>query len=692
MAIVLLLLATAIMPTHEQYVPFLNAAVTSSASSSGVTVSQITTGYPDITAAAAGTRTPTKFYQATIPAQGEIGIMGFVYAYYTGARVEAITLWMTSNTNNLNITFGSSLLSRSVKFYMQPITTYTAGASLSPTSWTKVFIPASAFAQGKWIDRLRISNNDTAVATVQFAGFAGNINGTDTVQTVPAQPLPSGLDTSALTFATFQQSEGVWGDSGLQCNFFGDNNKPFMGNDDIADVFLQPYRETNQGDLPMQLTNVNLTNNAWSFPWLYGFPDPSKTPTIVAKTVFDYPNPFSACVCHNADYYIIGDPSVATSQLVVWLPDQSRNLRSVMSDIREKFQPLSAYAQYVKSKRVNGKDTVSIHLRMRVPNRSPYNGTIDFKLHGYDVTYETLPMFDKLIYFSGEYYAVPFRLTLQHWHLLKGTITLLQNNGTKLPPPLGDWGSAWWTNWNMKEFNNMLINLYTKAGQKNIITFPAGSDTTSWIQNLFFSWGATLLNGEGRCGMDTYAETALNETFVNWVRNYPKLVAPRVTSASSTAWAQWKNATPIEPPWMEPKFPMAVYGIWDMWPEVLSGFALTQYANGYRDFFTPIYPPTGTLGLRASSVPLMMTFESAPGIGSVTAQLAGLSRTSRNATLAHEALIEVLARSTKGQIDVINFNDPFYDADSTFPAYSASFLLPSYTVGAEGIMWLTDTM
>ncbi|KAJ3033126.1 hypothetical protein HDV00_006702 [Rhizophlyctis rosea] len=59
---------------------------------------------------------------------------------------------------------------------------------------------------------------------------------------------------------------------------------------------------------------------------------------------------------HNADYIMIGNATEASEIIVAWAPD------------REKFNIniVPAYAAMVKNRRVNGKDTIAVHLRQRI--------------------------------------------------------------------------------------------------------------------------------------------------------------------------------------------------------------------------------------------------------------------------------------------------------------------------------------
>ncbi|KAJ3033021.1 hypothetical protein HDV00_006850, partial [Rhizophlyctis rosea] len=125
-------------------------------------------------------------------------------------------------------------------------------------------------------------------------------------------------------------------------------------------------------------------------------------------------------------------------------------------------------------------------------------------------------------------------------------------------------------------------------------------------------------------------------------------------------WECWKKATPLPDPKDEPLFRMAPAEA-NPAQNYYPGFAISKGYGGQG--YQKIYPPTG--------------------IAMITGVLAGLARTSRNHTLAHEALILAIARNSKLHLNWALRYDPQWDPESGAAGYKSAFLQPAYQTFAQ---------
>ncbi|KAJ3044703.1 hypothetical protein HDV00_001107 [Rhizophlyctis rosea] len=649
-------------------------------------------------------------YEATLPANNG-SVLEFVSSGGANLRnfgpqlYEVFKFWIEADSTDVQLELSCSY--GGVKAWTGPITTWTTGHTINSGSWTPGSIDLAQFT-GHIIDRiiLRTSVGSTNNVRMRITGYAGNANGTDNAHFIDPVAPPTNLP--AYNFTTQDQGGGFWNDQGLECVWACDV-KPIRGGSELGDVFVQAYRDTTVGPLPMQLGHPAVKKDGvveYAFLW-------SATDNRRAKAIAEWPNPFLSCLCQTADFFVIGNPQQATRNLTVWMPITTEPAINI----------LMAYAEVVKQTRVNGRDDVSILVRMRIPNSmggarsmpdyqwvqqvTPdcstgadpwlcpdhiifsntqlgalnlgYNRlqaiTDDnyqyFKRTGYDVAFDLHPTVDKLLYYSGEYYGVPAWINQEHWHLNTGAVKWLQANGKKAPPPIDDWGVNWQQTWDMNAFTEMAKTLNAPPSNRiNIIPFASNNDMTQYFQYLVFRWGATMLDTQGRCGLlaDDSAERALNETFVQWMKT-PSLIQYRGPWSWDTQFmadfAAWKNATPKVDPLTEQVWNMADTSPWEA---PLDGFA-TLRAYGGLPAFMKIYPPQG--------------------VARITAALIGLATTAKNATLAHEAMMIGFARNTNYKGNVAVYSHPQLDTTAWTSGYRSAFSTPDYSY-MKTVMQLDD--
>ena len=104
------------------------------------------------------------------------------------------------------------------------------------------------------------------------------------------EPLPPPPNLPAYTFATQDQGGGFWNDQGLECVWACDV-KPIRGPSNMGDVFVQAYRDTSVGPLPMNLGSHTVkADGVVEYPFLWSATDERRS-----KAIAEYPNPFLGC-------------------------------------------------------------------------------------------------------------------------------------------------------------------------------------------------------------------------------------------------------------------------------------------------------------------------------------------------------------------------------------------------------------
>ncbi|KAJ3053647.1 hypothetical protein HK097_003760 [Rhizophlyctis rosea] len=411
-----------------------------------------------------------------------------------------------------------------------------------------------------------------------------------------------------------------------------------------------------------------------------------------------YPHPALICSLHNADFFEIGDVKGLgeNNTLYVWVPELRYDLMHV----------IAAYATYVKKTRdLDGKDTVAFHIRTRpdpkygseweflrnapliCENDQPkylcpdhilfkdsqmglvHNGRdllhplseleqAYFKDNAYLATMDIYPLIQKLTVYSEVNYAIPFAVYFEPWLVNKKTLSDL---GLTMPPNGPNsalWGGAWWETWNIKKLNEYLKKM-KDAGLSNLLPLPAEIDGVTWETKLAtylgFSYGASVLNPAGRCGLDANMEKALNETIVSWRENTDwehktqtsgyfntgggtGILPWRGIYGGSDEFLKWMDAEPLEDPLKEPRF---IFGaandkVHDDTVQLTTtqpgfGFDKMYDPDGKWNTYTRIYPPTGS--------------------AFIGAKLLGIAKSSRNKTRAFEVLMGAFSRNSRHHVN-----------------------------------------
>ncbi|KAJ3056375.1 Gamma-aminobutyric acid type B receptor subunit 2 [Rhizophlyctis rosea] len=289
-----------------------------------------------------------------------------------------------------------------------------------------------------------------------------------------------------------------------------------------------------------------------------------------------------------------------------------------------------------------------------------------------------MPAIDKLVYYSGDYYGLPVQVEHVDWHIHWDAVKYLRSIGMRAPPPIDNWAGNWWDEWNMEEFTKIAVALYESPKQyRNIIPFPAGSGATPFFQYVVSAWGATMLDGKGRCGLDDYAERAINETFIKWL-SYEGMMQPRIpfnkNANEEKSWSDWLGAKKLAEPWKEPIFVSHTYE--SATPETaIVGFSLQTAWGSLAEYdshgnkidehirFWKMYPPTG--------------------IAQIKGTIAGMARTSVNKTIAHEALMGAIARNKRLHANVALRFDRVWGQTAAVSGYVSAFQLPDYIMATK---------
>ncbi|KAJ3034903.1 hypothetical protein HDV00_004546 [Rhizophlyctis rosea] len=159
-----------------------------------------------------------------------------------------------------------------------------------------------------------------------------------------------------VVYATKDQTD-VLPDTGLDVQWSCMTDPSFVdmrGYMDLQNVTIRAYRDTNYGPYGMNAYS-SVTWDGFNYviqPLWNGNPPRTYSGFLV-------PNPWLACVAHNADFYLIGNNTgKATNTLVVWVPNFGSDAQFIVG----------GYADWVKTKQTaGGEDTVVVHVRLRMP-------------------------------------------------------------------------------------------------------------------------------------------------------------------------------------------------------------------------------------------------------------------------------------------------------------------------------------
>ncbi|KAJ3043588.1 hypothetical protein HDV00_004689 [Rhizophlyctis rosea] len=532
-----------------------------------------------------------------------------------------------------------------------------------------------------YLDTIEIMNWGNGT-TVSFCGFFGPINGQSATLTLPAVPVVT--INEPWIYSTINATN-LQPDTGNVVQWLCPDTMPPMEYPDLQGVMIQAWRDTNVSKpIPMDISSAGFTGTTWNIQAMW-------EPFTRTVNAYFWPHPGFICAHHNADYIEIGNFTQAGDNIVVaWIPefwhDQSH--------------AVAAYATYVKNTQVNGTDTIAFHLRIRPNpvwgsdydwlNRAVINCTAGaprwlcpdhilfkdeqmgwqkegldvlrslndlerayFKRTGFLASIEIEPLLQKYTVYGQENYAIPFAVMLEPWLVNRTTIAAL---GLTMPPNGTNediWGASWWESWTINKANEYIDAMYN-AGYNNLLPLPSeGGGETKMATFLGFPYGASVLDVNGRCGLDDSMVTALNNTIFRWrqktnwtygietaqksnvfVPKVPGVLPWRETypddNPNVITFADWLKRDPLDDPRLEPVFSFEDASLLPAPNNVQSqpGFA---FDKGYGPDYARIYPPTGA--------------------GYMGARLFGIPRKSQNATRAFEVLMGAFARNRRHQVN-----------------------------------------
>ncbi|KAJ3033520.1 hypothetical protein HDV00_006304 [Rhizophlyctis rosea] len=580
---------------------------------------------------------------------------------------------------------------------------YAGNSTTTSDGWTQYFIPEQRWRSLNTVDsdfdivELQMWYNtpqwdSTTTSTNQQIAFCGYFGYADGVPkpigppVAPAFPIPNDIPFEYTTKAIFPG-----GAIGNQTFWICPDNMPVIEYPDLASVNVQAWRDTNISiPVPMDMSTAGYTNGFYNFVAMYE----SNTRRVDA---YLWPHPGYICGMPNADYIEIGNLTQAgpDNLIVVWAPETSADVAHL----------LAAFSYYVLNTRNNGTDTVAFHVRTRV---NPFYGReyawiqladqicsdsvlknvnntrwqcpdlilfkdeqmgwlktgkdalislaglerAYFKQTGFMASLQILPMLSRYTVYSEANYAVPYAVNFEPWVVNGATLTAL---GLPMPPTgsnANTWGTAWWETWNITTLNTYIDKMYY-AGYSNLLPLPCeDGGETKFATYLGFSFGASVLNADGRCGLDDSMVKALNNTIVRWrqMSNWTYGIASPLYSKNGTKFTpgvlpwreeypssipqptlyEWLNTPPLDDPFKEPLFTFKDPTNFP-YPYALQTFSGFAMKTGYGPTYTRIYPPTGA--------------------GYMGAKLLGVAKSSRNTTRAYDALMVSFARHKRFQVN-----------------------------------------
>ncbi|KAJ3037891.1 hypothetical protein HDV00_001235 [Rhizophlyctis rosea] len=572
---------------------------------------------------------------------------------------------------------------------------------ISATQWAKFVIPMTTFPQQNW-DNLKVSSNQPSAngnSIVYIAGFFGNPDGVDKT-TYPVQAdMPQMPDN--WQFVTMNATLAN-PDTGTLAQWICPSKVPLMPYQDLIGVNIQPYRDTDVG-IPVPM---NISSARWdpiSKTWQpYDMWQHINWPTKGGVSAYYFPHPALLCTLHNADFFEIGNTTQAgaNNTFVAWVPD----LRY------DQTYALAAYATYVLNTRQNGMDTVAFHVRTRPPpqygqewnflryvpmnctNGAPIWQCPDhilfkdsqmgivrtgrdllyplsdleqayFKANGYLATMDIYPLIQKLTVYSEVNYAIPYAVYFEPWMVNRATIAAI---GLPYPPDgtnAATWGGAWWDAWNITVLNKYLLKMKNATPNasfsniNNLFPLPAEVDGIVWETKLAtylgFSYGGSVLNAAGRCGLDANMERALNDTIVYWrnLTDWSWLNETALHPNASGSILQWRGtygstfdnfynwmmSPPKDDPRQEPRFSFGAA------TDNVAGTAKVQGAQ-YGFGFDKMYDPDGSFNTYGRIYP-------PTGSAYVGAKLLGVGKGSKNPKRAYDILMGAFARNPRHHVN-----------------------------------------
>ncbi|KAJ3045876.1 hypothetical protein HDV00_006142 [Rhizophlyctis rosea] len=258
-----------------------------------------------------------------------------------------------------------------------------------------------------------------------------------------------------------------------------------------------------------------------------------------------------------------------------------------------------------------------------------------FKTTGFDPAVDMMGQTLTLVTSDGVQYAMPVYVNGRPWWVRQRLFSdylvitdIVKAIPFPAPPPLADWGAAWWIDWNITTFLNMLDYMYDERNMTGIFFLPADISGTAFYTYLGIPFGSLIFDAAGRCGMDAKSEVALNNTLMHWLSKPGLLSDPYIPDpAAFQAWL----AKPInfEKPWND-YGPSLWHPSWapsNTW--TAQGFDTSACYNADCAW---IYPPTG--------------------MSMITAGFVGIPTNSRNPDIAYEALMYAIVRNEGVQANV----------------------------------------
>ncbi|KAJ3043495.1 hypothetical protein HDV00_004884 [Rhizophlyctis rosea] len=448
---------------------------------------------------------------------------------------------------------------------------------------------------------LQIDANVNTVSgeTYLFAGYLGDIADYVPYQ-APVQYISPHLDVppADVVYATANQTS-ILPDRGLNVQWSCQSDPakgPFRKYLDLQNVTIHAYRDTNYGPYKMNpYSDVQWDGSNYIIKPLWHGNTPVEYSGLLVAS------PWLACVAYNSNFYLIGNNTgKAKNTLVVWAPSVGSDLQFIVGGyadwVKTQQTPEGDDTVVVHVRLRMPNDVVSPSyteyqwIGLVTPNcttNAPYwmcpdhifmydhqYGLLraydwllpltrhvsslpkvfsiiyetyplyvepDFKNTGYDIILDMQALPQSLVVQDGILYAAPLTITMFPWKFNTTTLnaynTANPNHKLQVPPPMGAWGTAWWTSWNMTTFQNYMTALYNADPQNRyLFSLPAGLGAeTEFGSYSLFVYGGTLLSTDGRyvdfsqmkpsivnvinlatftirCGLDDLAVKAWNET------------------------------------------------------------------------------------------------------------------------------------------------------------------------------------
>ncbi|KAJ3050480.1 Gamma-aminobutyric acid type B receptor subunit 2 [Rhizophlyctis rosea] len=616
-------------------------------------------------------------------------------------QYEALIIFIASATRQpkqLAVTFKDGTVSGSATPNV-PLDKFT-NRKISVLRWTRIVVPLNSTlfkASGsKNYNTFWVQNNVDAGAQIYFAAYFGAIPEEPAIATVTAPPpVPTYTFDADDYYLTWEQTL-LRPDTGQWAQWRCSQDEPTISLEDMFDVNIQAFRRlvyAKGKQVPMIIhDNALLANGEWTIYGIWG--------STIKVDAQRFPHPALVCALHNADYFIIGNRTQASRILVAWMPDVAEDIPHAIGAYatyvkRNKKDGKDQVAVFMQVRYTDEFYSWKLstlmpfdcrnnlayddiwkcpdHIFFRDSQMGVMHHSLDrllelstleekyFKKTGFKASMEVkselnagfdvllirchakiYPIVKTITNYNEISYALPFGLVFDNWFV---NSTNIQKLGLDSPPPNGNWGSSWWRAWNLQVFQTY-IDKMLEAGLSDILTLPAGVEMTEtkFANYLGYTYGASVLDSKGRCGLDENMERALTETIVKWrqqtnwehyndTSKFPNTGVLQWRGTYSPLWPEfqaWMNAEPKDDPRDEPYMNYADASSNQVpntaWLSAQPGFTINQ---AYGSDMMRIYPPTG--------------------VASVRATLIGINKFVRNPEFAYEALMQAFATNERYQ-------------------------------------------